>query len=133
MKTIFKQLAIAAALAILSSPAFAQATPSPTVNWAPGAAPATLAVTGTSANVAFPSIGPSALICNKGTADVYLAFGIDNTVTATTSGFWLKASKCQVYALRPFGVLFTYLAAITASSTASLYIETGLGTPLPLE
>lgn len=134
MMKLFKIFAIAAAItmALLASPAMAQASQSPTINWAPVGI-ASLSVSTSSANVAMPSIGPSALICNKGSADVYLAFGTNNTVAATTSGFWLKASKCQVYALRPFGTLFTYLAAITASSTATLYIETGLGTPLPLE
>src|ERR1019366_10319606 len=132
---LFKNIAIVAALLALaasSSPAIAQASPSPTVNWAPGALPASLSVGTPTAYVAFPSIGPSALICNKGGADVFLAFGTDTTVVATTSGFWLKSTKCQIYALKPFGVLWKYLAAVTASATATLYIETGLGTPLPL-
>lgn len=113
-------------------PAYAQASPSLVLNWAPSGI-FSLSVTGTSANVHLTKTGTSVLICNQGSADVYLAFGTANTLTATTSGNWLKSSKCQVYSLQPFGVLFTYIAAITASSSATLYIETGVGTPLPLE
>lgn len=123
-----------AGIAIYFSPAHAQVITQPgTINWAPVGGPATLAVTNTTGNVALPSIGPTAFVCNKGSADVFLRFGIDNTVVATASNYWLKANKCQAYAINAFGVLDTYLAAITASSTATLYIETGVGTPQPIQ
>lgn len=113
-----------------ASPALAQLAPSPTFHaWAPVAS-ATLAVTATSARVAFPSIGPVALICNTGAKSAYLAFGTSNTVVATTAGFLITSGTCRPYALKPFASQFTYLAAIAAGSdSTSLDIETGLGSP----
>lgn len=128
MKNLLRIAALVIGIAALSAPAVAQNAA--LNNWAPVGGPAALSVTNATGNVALPSIGPTALVCNKGSADVFVKLGAANTVTAAVTDYWIKSSKCQIYNLKPFGVQFTYLAAITASSTATLYIETGYGTPL---
>lgn len=96
-------------------------------NWGPTGV-TTLAVTSSTARVILPTpAAPTALICNQSASnDAYLAFG-GVTVVATTSGYWLKAGLCRAYNLKPFGTQYLYVAAITASSTATLRIETGVG------
>jgi hypothetical protein len=87
-----------------------------------------IAVTNSSAATALPATGFTAWICNTGANDAFLAFGPDNTVTATTTGSsWLKSGTCGNYDLNPLTVKFTFVAALTASSTTTLTVETGLG------
>ena len=92
-----------------------------------------ISVSNTSGATALPvSSGFTAWICNTGSNDAYLAFGSSNAVVATTTGSsWLKASTCANYDLFPStGITapFSYIAAITASSTTTLAVETGSGT-----
>lgn len=69
---------------------------------------------------------PSSLwVHNGGLVDVYIALG-DVTVTATTSGVLVAAGGDVLVALNNA----TYLAGITASSTATLSIAAGIGSPL---
>lgn len=130
MKNLLRIAALVAAIGALSAPAVAQNAA--LNNWAPVSGPVTLSVTDTTDNVELPSIGPSALVCNKGSADVFVKLGTADTVEAAATDYWIKSGKCQLYNLKPFGVQFTYLAAITGTSmaTATIYIETGYGTPL---
>lgn len=89
---------------------------------------ATLSVSSTSASVALPSSGPTAEICNQGATDAYLLFGLVPATTVTTSTGWLiQAGNCIAYNMKPASTLYTYVAAITAASTTTLYIETGQG------
>ncbi len=103
-----------------------------------------MAVTGTTSYVQLPpaisgttgSRGLTARICNVGSGDAYLTFGVDNTVLATiNTGSWLRSGSCLPYNLQPFaGTSYSYLAAITnGADTASLYVETGMGVPIPIE
>ena len=85
---------------------------------------ATLAVTTSTASVALGSAGPTALITNNGAATAYVALG-GSGVTATTSGTPINAGQSVTLDVGTN----TYLAAITASGTASLAITTGTGLP----
>lgn len=88
-----------------------------------------ISVSGTSSATALPAIGLIAWVCNTGANDAYLAFGTANTVAATVnSSSWLKAGTCGNYDLFAFKSLSTFVAAITASSTTTLAVETGTGT-----
>lgn len=89
-----------------------------------------VSVTTTSAATALPPAGLSAWICNTGAVDAYVAFGTANTVAATVNGSsWLKSSTCGTYDLFPYfnGGASTFLAAITASGSTTLAVETGIG------
>ncbi len=124
-------LMIAALLAAIA-PASAQPAPSVSQSWWPQGR-TSLSVSGTTGNVAFPASGFIANICNTGANDAFISFGTANTVAATTAaGYQLKAGFCQSYARQAFGTLYTYLAGITSTSTTTLYIETGTGTPFNL-
>ncbi len=51
-------------------------------------------------------------------------------MAATTgSGWTVEAGLCHAYHLNGTGVPWTWIAGITGSSSATLYIETGSGTP----
>lgn len=88
-----------------------------------------VSVTGTSAATALPAGGLTARICNLGSVDAYVTLGTGDTVTTTaTTGSWVKQATCMAYALRPVpGLTYSYVAAITASSTTTLYVEVGNG------
>lgn len=86
---------------------------------------ATLSVTTTSARVALGSAGPTAFIVNTGANVAYVVFGNSSVLATTTLGHPIPSG---------WGITFdigsaTYIAAITASSTASLTISTGTGNP----
>lgn len=101
-------------------------------NWFPVGTPATLSVTTASARVALPTGGLTARVCNTGSTDAYVVLGADNTVVATTAaGSLLGLGKCQPFNLVPFSTRYTYIAAITGSSSTTLRIEAGLGAPSP--
>ena len=87
----------------------------------------TLAVSSTSSNVALPTFGASynVLITNAGSTDAYLLLGTTSGVVATTSNPILAAGQ-SVWL--PQGTN-AYVAAITASSTTNLTIQSGAGTP----
>lgn len=75
-------------------------------------------------------VGLIGWICNTGSNDAYLAFGTTSGVTATVTGSsWLKNGTCAAYDLQAFTTVNKYVAAITASSTTTLTVETGIGTP----
>lgn len=81
---------------------------------------ASLSVTGSSSNVAIPgSTGPYVSIrpAPASTQEVFYALGTDNTVAATTSSAGLPSGGTCL-AVGPN----TYVAAITATSTATLRI-----------
>lgn len=101
-------------------------------NWFVVGTPTTSTITTASSAHAFPSAGPTARICNQGTVDVFVnAQGTSNGVVATSLSSWVKAGTCQNFNLKPFGTQYTYWAGIAASSTASVYVEAGLGAPSP--
>ena len=81
------------------------------------------------------SAGLTAKICNLASAgaDVYLTFGLANTVIASAnSGTWLPAGQCGAFNLQPFvSTHYTWMAGICVgpNCSASLYVETGIGTP----
>ena len=88
-----------------------------------------ISVSNSSTATALPTKGLVAWACNSGSNDAYIALGTDNTVAATAAGSsWLKAGTCATYDLVPFGTVQKYIAAITASSTTTLTVETGIGT-----
>jgi hypothetical protein len=118
-----------AAMIVFVCPASAQGYGKVQQLWFPqGKISGGISVSGTSAATQLPTSGQSAWICNSGTTDAYLAFGPTNSATATVNGSsWLKAGTCGTYDLNPFTTLNRYVAAITASSTTTLAVETGLG------
>lgn len=114
---------LAAALALAPVQAFAQATQSFNTTALPTSFTASTS-TGSSP-VPFPSPGPTAVIINNSTTvPVYLNMG-SNTVSATTSDFLLGPGCIAAYNIagKP------YIAAITATGTALLQIQTGTGLP----
>ena len=148
MKNIF--LGLLAALFIASNflaiPAFAQYGPGNPVyqSWLSyGNITVNPSVAVTSAAIQLPaasvtgttgSPGLTAKICNLSTsgADVWLAFGTANTVTAVAgAGAWLPVGKCGAFNLQPFvATHYTWMAAICVGACpASIYVETGVGTP----
>lgn len=119
-------------LAFWAVPALAQTNGGTPVfqNWfVTGDSPAVSITSSTTAH-AFPSTGPTARICNAGANTAYInTKGVDNTVVATTNDLKLQAGECQAYNLRPLQLQYLYFAAITGSSTTTLYVETGVGAP----
>lgn len=99
-------------------------------NWFPQANSPSTSVSTSSAAHLYPGIGPSASICNRGTVDIYVnPFGTSNSVVATTNSYLIIAGACRSYNLKPSTTQYTYWAAITASGSSTVYLETGLGTP----
>lgn len=86
---------------------------------------ASLAVTTSSASVAFGSSGPTALVTNNGAATAYIALGASG-VTAAPSGYPVNPGQSVTFDIGAN----TYLAAITSAGTASLAITTGTGLPV---
>lgn len=123
---------VLALLAALCLPAYAQqggGTPTYT-NWYPTAVIPSTAVTSVTAATAYTSIGPTAMICNTGSVDAYInPFGTSGSVVATVANSKLAANTCKNYNLKPFSTQFTHFAAITATGSTTLYVETGLGSP----
>lgn len=88
-----------------------------------------VSVASSSASTQLPTAGQIAAICNTGAADAALNFGTSNAVAAVlATNTTLKAGTCQSYDLFPFETAFTWMAAISGSST-TLTVETGIGTP----
>lgn len=129
-----KILAFLAAL-LFAVPALAQGVgpvapiPSEVVPFNPtGQAALTAGVTST--RVALPSNGKTAVIRNNGAVTAFLAFG-NVTVAATVNAYPLPAGTSISYNMFPVTqpAAYTYVAAITASSSAVLSITTGSGQP----
>ena len=86
---------------------------------------ASLSASTTTSNTALGSTGALTLVTNGGSVSAYVALG-GSTVTATTTGYGpgsVLVRAGQTIILQTGGA--TYLAGITASSTASLTISTG--------
>src|SRR5580692_1386258 len=127
---MFRFLAGALAFLFLSFAAHAQVGGGSPVyqNWFPQANSPSVSITNSSSAHLYPGLGPTARICNTGTVTAYInPQGTANTVTATTNGYWLPAGTCQPYNIKPSTTQYTYFAAITASGSTTLYVETGLG------
>jgi hypothetical protein len=90
-----------------------------------------VSVSNSSAPTALPASGFAAWVCNTGSNDAYLSFGPTNAVTAAVgTSSWLKAGGCATYDLFPASGIaapFKFVAAITATSTTALTVETGMG------
>lgn len=84
---------------------------------------ATLSVTNASARVGFGSVGPTAFIVNTGANIAYVKFGNASVVSDTTSGYPIPSGWAISFDVTGS----SFVAAITASSTASLTITTGTG------
>jgi hypothetical protein len=77
------------------------------------------------ADGAFPSVGVTARLHNAGTALTFIEFGVGSgTVATTTASIPLPAGATEVIRV-PYGA--TYMAAITASGTATIYATVGTG------
>lgn len=85
---------------------------------------AALNASNSSSNVALGSVGPTALVTNNGTVTAFVNFG-GSGVTATTSSYPVNAGQSIAFNVGSN----TYIAGITASSTAALSITTGTGLP----
>ncbi len=110
-------------IAVLPQHAYGQVTSS----FRPTGA-ASLSVSNTSSNVAFPTAGPTTLITNTGSTAAYLVFG-GSAVAATTSNYLINPGCSVAYDMNGQG----FVAAITAASTTTLLVMTGSGVPtLPL-
>lgn len=99
-------------------------------HWLEGAT-LTLSATTTSSNGALlklPTGKCQIRLCNEGPSTVFIRKGLDNTVAATTADLPILSGGVEVLTLNNNQAApTTYIAAITASSTASLHITTGLG------
>ncbi len=80
----------------------------------------------TTSNVALGSVGPTAIVSNASTSvDAFVAFGNGSVTTTLTTGIRVPAGSSIAFNVGSN----TNMAAITASSTAQLYIGTGTGLP----
>ena len=97
-----------------------------------------LSVSGTSSNVelGWASVSPlpppptAVQVCNTGSNIAYVTLGATNAVTAATTNYPIypevnSVPSCVVLAMNGA----SYLAGITASSTTTLIITTGNGSP----
>lgn len=76
-----------------------------------------------SSNAILPTTGGSVRVYNSGSVIVFVKFG-SSTVEATSSNSFIAPGATEVFSV-PQGV--THVAGITASSTASIYVERGEG------
>ena len=102
--------------ALFTAPASAQQGITP-------CAPATLAVSNTSANVQMSACGETALLWNVGTQEAFYRIGVGSGTTAVTTDNSLPGNSFVVINV---GNAKLYLAAITASSTTNIRITQGL-------
>lgn len=86
---------------------------------------ATLAVTGTTANVALPTSDATLIIQNVGAQNAFFNLGVGNGTTATTSNFSLPSGATISLGIGSN----TYLAAITATGSTTLNLIQGTGAP----
>lgn len=81
----------------------------------------------TTGNVALTGVGNGGTVrvLNTGTVTVFINFGTSSAVTATlAAGIPIPPNTPEAFAVGP---TITHMAAITASSTASIYATTGQG------
>jgi hypothetical protein len=97
--------------------------------FAPGAPTVNIAAATTSANVQVTPTGLYARnvrVYNSGTVTVFIAFGNDNTVVATTTaGLPIAAGEVTILSCP-----HSWVAAITGSSTSTIYFTVGEGNSL---
>lgn len=101
--------------------AFGQATQS----FSPTALPTAFSVSTSTARIPFPSPGPTAVIVNTSTTiTAYINMG-SSTITAATTDYILGPGCAVAYNIsgKP------YLAAITATGSATLQVSSGSGLP----
>lgn len=84
-----------------------------------------LAVTGTTGRVAFPDEYASVRLYNAGSVAVFVKVGTV-AVNAATTDLPIPPGATEIFT-RNDPKVDTYIAGITASSTATLYISTGVG------
>lgn len=100
---------------------------SDTVPFQPQGSTVNISASNVSSNVALTGAGNGGTVrvFNAGTATIFLAFGTSSSVAATTTaGIPIPSGMREVYTLPP---TITHAAAITASSTATVYFTTGQG------
>jgi hypothetical protein len=83
----------------------------------------TIAVTGSSANQLLTTCGPSVLLANVGTQELFYQLGSTSSTTATTSSYSLPGNTFILLIIPQ--ITPTYVAAITATSTTTLRISQG--------
>jgi hypothetical protein len=90
----------------------------------PGGNTVSLAVTGTTGRVSYQATPthPNVRIYNSGTVAAFVACGDVNIVATTGSGMPVAPGTVEV-----IGCGQTYIAAITASGTATIYLTPGTG------
>jgi hypothetical protein len=84
---------------------------------------ADFSVTNTTANEALGTVANTARVCNIGSNTGYVAFGGSSVTVTAANGFPIIAGTCANLS----AVGYTYIAAITASSTTTLQISLGSG------
>lgn len=94
-----------------------------------GSVSTTLAVTATTGNVALGGAGAVLRVYNAGSVVVYVSVGTSNAVTAAIGAG--TASLLCPPGVTEFTVRddFTHVAAITVSSTATVYFQRGVSAP----
>lgn len=106
-------------MAFISFPAFAGCDAPMHVN----AIMSTRSCSTSSASVAYNGTGPCLAIENTGSVGVFIKSG-SSTVTAATTDNYLAPGKGYIFTK---GNSETHLACITASSTATIYMQSGNG------
>lgn len=120
-------IALAATLLIAGSAA-AQFQPAPVYQaFAPTAATQSVSVTNSSAATSLGTYAPTIIVQNTGANAAYVKLG-DMTATASASTDY-PVLPGQSIALAPTSTAYTYIAAVTASSTTTLVVTPGLGNP----
>ena len=91
----------------------------------------TLSTSTTTANVALPGAGQYVEVANGGSVTVYVALGVGSGTAATKAGFAIPAGQTVFLETgRLSAGTATYIAGITASSTATLTVTTGTLAPI---
>lgn len=83
-----------------------------------------IAYTGTSARNTNAFSAGVDVVYLYATSDCYVKFGVNNTVTATTSDFFIPAGQMLPFAIRgDQAPLYSYIAAIQVSASGTLYVS----------
>jgi hypothetical protein len=85
----------------------------------------TISVSGSSNNVQLSLCGPSVLLWNVGTQELFYVTGTASGTAATTSNYSLPGNSFIVINVGNGSAIAPYLAAITATSTTTLRITQG--------
>lgn len=86
-----------------------------------------LAITSTGASVAIPGSAPTEVRLSTPSTDAqcYLAFGSSSVAAASSNGMAFPPGNTEIFRV-PLNA--TWIGAITASGSATLYIQSGEGT-----